>query len=190
MENVKTCCLYLRYSSNSQTEQSIEGQRRVCLEYCERHGITCVAQYEDRVTSASHDSQRRHSFLKMIQDAERHPWDAVIVYKLDRFARNRYDSATYKAKLKKAGVKLVSATENLSDNPESIILESVLEGMAEFYSAELSQKIHRGLRESALKCNFAGGQIPLGYKIVNKKFVVDDVTAPIVKEAFELYANG
>lgn len=189
-EVIKTCCLYLRYSSSSQTEQSIEGQRRVCLEYCERHGIICVAQYEDRATSASHDTQRRHSFLKMMQDAERQPWDAVMVYKLDRFARNRYDSATYKAKLKKFGIKLISATENLSDSPESIILESVLEGMAEFYSAELSQKIHRGLRESALKCNFAGGQIPLGYKIVDKKYTVDELTAPIVKEAFELYANG
>lgn len=190
MENVKTCCLYLRYSSSNQTEQSIEGQRRVCLEYCEKHGLTCVASYEDRALSASHDTDKRHGFQRMIADAERHPWDCVLVYKLDRFARNRYDSATYKTRLKKYGVKLISATENLSDNPESIILESVLEGMAEFYSAELSQKIKRGQRESAIKCNFAGGQIPLGYKIVNKKYTIDETTAHVVKEAFELYAEG
>jgi DNA invertase Pin-like site-specific DNA recombinase len=126
----------------------------------------------------------------MIKDSEKHPWDAVIVYKLDRFARNRYDSATYKYRLKKNGVRLISATENISDNPESIILESVLEGMAEFYSAELSQKITRGLHESALKCNSVGGYVPLVYKLENKKLHVDPVTAPLVQEAFELYAGG
>lgn len=189
-EDVKTCVLYVRYSSNNQTEQSIEGQLRVCKDFCARHNIKIVEVYADRATSASKDIEKRVSFLKMIKDSEKGNFDAVVVYKLDRFARSRYDSATYKYRLRKNGVQLISATENISDDPEGIILESVLEGMAEFYSAELSQKINRGLRESAYKHNSIGGQIPLGYKTEGKKLVIDEETAPIVRQAFEMYAEG
>lgn len=189
-EEIKTCCLYVRYSSNNQTEQSIEGQMRVCNEFCQRHGFRVVEVYADRATSASKDIEKRVEFLRMIKDSEKHTFDAVVVYKLDRFARSRYDSATYKYRLKKNGVQLISATEAISDDPEGIILESVLEGMAEFYSAELSQKITRGLKESAYKHNSVGGSIPLGYKTVDKKLVIDEETAPIVRLAFEMYAEG
>ena len=190
MEENKTACLYVRYSSANQSEQSIEGQVRVCTEYAVKHNYKIVEIYADRATSASKDIEKRLEFLRMIKDSEKHPFDAVIVYKLDRFARNRYASANFKYKLRKNGVQLISATENISEEPEGIILESVLEGMAEFYSAELSQKIHRGLRESAYKHNSVGGHVPLGYKLINKKLVIDEETAPIVREAFKLYAEG
>ena len=189
-EDIKTAALYVRYSSANQTEQSIEGQTRVCTEFCQRHGITISEIYADRATSASKDIEKRTEFLRMIKDSEKHPWDAVIVYKLDRFARNRYDSANYKFRLKKNGVQLISATENISNDPEGIILESVLEGMAEFYSAELGQKINRGLRESAYKNQYIGGTVPLGYKIVDKKFVIDEEKAPYVREAFQRFIAG
>ena len=182
--------LYLRYSSDKQTEQSIEGQDRVCRDYCARNDMNVVGVYIDRALSASKNTEKRDEFQRMIRDSERATWEAVVVYKLDRFARNRYDSATYKNKLKKNGVRVISATENISDNPEGIILESVLEGMAEFYSKELSQKVTRGMHETALKGNSCGGRIPLGYKIENKKFVIDPLTAPIVSEAFTRYAAG
>ena len=172
-EDIKTACLYVRFSSHNQTEQSIEGQTRVCRDFCKRHNIRIVEIYADRATSASKDIEKRVQFLKMIKDSEKGLFDAVIVYKLDRFARSRYDSATYKYRLKRNGVQLISATENISNDPEGIILESVLEGMAEFYSAELSQKINRGMRESAYKHNSIGGAIPLGYKIEDKKLVID-----------------
>lgn len=187
---IKTACLYVRYSSHNQTEQSIEGQIRVCQEFCTRHNIRIVEIYADRATSASKNIEKRVEFLKMIKDSEKHLFNAVVVYKLDRFSRSRYDSATYKYRLKRNGVQVISATENISNNPEGIILESVLEGMAEFYSAELSQKINRGMRESAYKHNSIGGSIPLGYKSVGKKLVIDEKTAPIVREAFEMYADG
>lgn len=182
--------LYMRYSSDRQTEQSIEGQQRVCTAFCEQQGYDIVDMYIDRATSAFKDTDKRTEFQRMIRDSEKQLWDAVVVYKLDRFARNRYDSATYKAKLKKNGVRVISATENISDNPEGVILEAVLEGMAEFYSKELSQKITRGMIESAHKCHSIGGHIPLGYKIVDKKLVIEEAGAAIVREAFELYANG
>lgn len=182
--------LYLRYSSDKQTEQSIEGQQRVCKAFCDSHDMNIVAVYVDRALSASHDTAKRVDFQRMVKDSDKRLWQGVVVYKLDRFARNRYDSATYKARLRKNGVRVISATENISDNPEGIILESVLEGMAEFYSKELSQKITRGMYESATKCNSCGGQLCLGYQIENKKLVIDPITAPIVKQAFELYAEG
>lgn len=182
--------LYLRYSSDKQTEQSIEGQERICRQYCERNDMRIVDVYIDRALSASKNTEKRVSFQKMIKDSERGGWEAVVVYKLDRFARNRYDSATYKNRLKRNGVKVLSATENITDSPESIILESVLEGMAEFYSQELAQKVTRGMRETALKCNSCGCNVPLGYMVENKKIVENPVTSPIVTEAFERYANG
>ena len=182
--------LYMRYSSDRQTEQSIEGQDRVCMEYCKAKGYNVIEKYIDRSTSAYHDSNKRYEFQRMIADSERHQWQGIVVYKLDRFARNRYDSAIYKAKLKKNGVRVISATENISDNPEGVLLESVLEGMAEFYSKELAQKISRGMNESALKCNSCGGSTPLGYKIVDKKYQIEPITAEYVRTAFEMYANG
>lgn len=189
-KDLMNCCLYLRYSDHTQSEQSIEGQMRVCKDFCQSKGYRIVEIYIDRATTARKDVDKRLEFQRMIRDSEKHLFEAAIVYKLDRFARNRYDSATFKARLKKNGVKVISATENITDNPEGIILEAVLEGMAEFYSAELSQKITRGMRESALKCNSTGGHVPMGYKIENKKLVVNPATAHIVQEAFALYAGG
>lgn len=182
--------LYLRYSSANQTEQSIEGQDRVCSEFCKKQGYEIVGRYIDRALSASKETEKRIQFQKMIKDSERGRFQGVVVYKLDRFARNRYDSATYKARLKKNGVRVISATENISDNPEGVLLESVLEGMAEFYSKELAQKVTRGMRESALKGNVCGGTTPLGYKVEGKKLVIDEPAAEIVREAFRLYAEG
>lgn len=180
--------LYLRYSSDNQTEQSIEGQRRVCMEYAQRCGYDVVGEYIDRAKSATTD--KRPEFLRMISEAAEDKFRFIIVYKLDRFARNRYDSANYKYKLKKYNVRVVSATEHLTDSPESIMLEAVLEANAEYYSAELAQKTKRGMRESALKGNSTGGGVLLGYKIENGKLTIDESTRAIPETAFKMYADG
>lgn len=182
--------LYLRYSSDKQNEQSIEGQKRVCEAFCEKNGYNILSIYIDRAKSASKDTEKRTQFQQMIKDSAKRRFEAVVVYKLDRFARDRYDNAIYKTRLKKNGVRVVSATENISTEPEGIILESVLEGMAEFYSRELSQKVTRGMHESALKANYTGGGVPLGYKVEDKKLIIDERTADIVRETFSLYAAG
>lgn len=178
--------LYLRYSSTGQSDQSIEGQLRDCRAFCKANHYRIVAIYVDRATTARKDVEKRVHLMEMVADSAKQNWEYVIVWKLDRFARNRNDSAIMKMRLRKNGVKVLSATEHLTDSPESIILESVLEGMAEFFSAELSQKVTRGMRESALKCHSVGGHIPLGYKVENHKLVVDPDTAHIVQEAFSL----
>lgn len=183
--------LYLRYSSDKQNEQSIEGQDRICTEYCIKNGHNIVRKYIDRATSASKNVDKRLEFQQMIHDAEKkQDFQAIVVYKLDRFARKRFDSAVYKNKLAKVGVDVISATENISKEPEGILLESVLEGLAEFYSKELAQKVTRGMRESAFKCHSTGGRVPFGYKIENKRYVADPEKAPILKEIFTRVANG
>ena len=181
--------IYARYSNDNQREESIEGQLRECKEYADKNGITILCSYIDRALSAKTDN--RPEFQKMVQDSAKGLFDTVLVWKLDRFARNRYDSAHYKAVLRRNGVKVVSATENISDGPEGIILESMLEGMAEYYSAELAQKINRGLTENALKGKNNGGGIPLGYQLTDDQHLrIDPLTAPIVREIYQRYAEG
>ena len=123
--------IYARYSSDGQREESIEGQLRECKEYADRHNITIVATYIDRAQSARTDD--RPQFQKMISDSTRKQFDVVLVWKLDRFARNRLDSASYRAILKRNGVNVISAKENISEGSEGIILEAMLEGIAEYY---------------------------------------------------------
>ena len=184
-----TAVIYARYSSDNQREESIEGQIRECTAYAEKNGITIVKHYIDRAISAKTDN--RPEFQQMIKDSDKKLFDIVLVWKLDRFARNRYDSARYKTQLKKNGVKLMSATEIISDGPEGIILESVLEGYAEYYSADLSEKVIRGMTENALKGKFSGGAIPFGYTInADRRFEIDPLTAPFVAEAFQRYNDG
>lgn len=181
--------IYARYSSDSQREESIDGQIRECTEYAERNGITILGSYVDRALSARTDD--RPDFQRMIRDSEKRLFDVVLVWKLDRFSRDRYDSAHYKHILKKNGVRVMSVKENISDGPEGIILESILEGYAEYYSAELSEKIQRGQTENALKCKTNGGTLPIGYCIdSNQYFQIDPITAPAVLDAFKRYAEG
>lgn len=152
--------------------------------------MTVINEYCDRAISGKTDN--RPSFQRLIKDSEKGQFDAVIMYTLDRFARNRYDSAIYKAKLKKNGVKIFYAKQPMPDTPEGIILESVLEGYAEYYSENLSRNIKRGMRENALQCLAIGGAgMPLGYVVgEDRKYKVDPVGAKIVQEIFQMYADG
>lgn len=181
--------IYARYSSDRQTEQSIEGQLKECYAYAQRNCYTVVGEYIDRAISGTTDN--RPEFLHMITDGDKKIFQAVLVYQLDRFARNRLDSAIYKARLKKNGIRVLSARENISDDASGVLMEAVLEGMAEYYSVELSQKIRRGLNINAEKCICTGGGIALGFCVdSNKHFQIDPDTAPVVRHIFEMYASG
>ena len=185
-----TAVIYARYSSDSQREASIEGQLRDCKDYAEKNGITVVGTYIDRAYSAKTDD--RPDFQRMIKDSGRKIFDVVLVWKLDRFARNRFDAVNYKYQLEKNGVHLVSAMEPISQGPEGIMVESMLIGMAEYYSAELALKVARGERENALQCKYNGGVVPLGFTIgkEDRLYHIDPETAPIVQEIFTRYADG
>lgn len=117
--------IYARFSSHNQTEQSIEGQIKVCKEYADRNNLSIIGIYKDEAKSGTNSD--RYDFQRMIKDSEKKQFQGVLVYQLDRFARDRYASAIYKTKLKKNGVRVLSARENISTDASGILMESVLE---------------------------------------------------------------
>ena len=181
--------IYARYSSDNQREESIEGQIRENTAYAERNGIQIVNTYIDRAYSAK--TTKRPAFQQMVKDSEKGLFDVIIVWKLDRFSRNRRDSVVYKALLEERGVQVLSATETLSHGKDRILTEAILEAMAEFSNIDLGEKVSRGMTENALKCKFNGGNVPYGFYIDEQKhFQIDPVQAPIVLEMFRRYAGG
>ena len=193
---MKTAVIYARYSSDRQTEQSIEGQLRDCREYAQRNDIAIVGTYIDRAMTGTNDN--REQFQKMLKDSDKKAWDYVLCYKLDRFSRNKYEMAIHRKHLKDNGIKILSAKENIPETPEGVLLESLLEGMNQYYSEELSQKTKRGLRETRIKGNYMGGPINYGYKVVHEttgeqpvaKVAVNEDEAPVLLHIFEAYAAG
>ena len=181
--------VYARYSSRSQTEQSIEGQLEAARAYAAAHGYTIVHEYADRAKSGRTDN--REQFQAMLRDTSKKQFGVILVWKVDRFGRNREELTINKLKCKKNGVRVEYIAETIPDTPEGVILESVLEGFAEYYSLQLSQNIRRGQAESAAKCQVIGGNRPLGYLTgPDKKFVIDPATAPTIKMIFDMYASG
>jgi DNA invertase Pin-like site-specific DNA recombinase len=180
--------IYARYSTDMQREESIEGQVKACTELAEKDGVIIVKVYADRAMSGRNDN--RPQFQQMLKDAQAGLFDVLYVWKVDRFGRNRYEIILNKQKLKNRKIKIRYAKENIPDTKEGIILESMLEGMAEYYSANLAENVNMGMERNAENCQYNGGNIPFGYKVVNKHFELDEITAPIVKKIFIDYVDG
>lgn len=188
MNELIPAVIYARFSSSGQREESITGQLRDCKRYAENHGFEIINEYIDEAKTGTSDN--RPSFQKMIKDSESKRFKAIIVWKLDRFARNRYDSAIYRARLKKNGVKIYSAMENISDSAEGIIMEGLMESMAEYYSANLSENVKRGNRESALQLKTVGKKI-YGYgKSEDDHYIINETEAAVVRRIFKEYTSG
>ena len=181
--------VYARFSSHKQGEQSIEGQVAEAEQFAINRGLKIIHIYADKAQTGRNDN--REQFQLMLADATKHKFDALIVWKTDRIGRNKEEIALNKYHLKKNGIKIYYVAETIPDTPEGIILESVIEGMAAYYSEQLSQNVKRGMKASALKAQYTGGPIPLGYAIdENKHFVIDPMYAPTVKLIFDMYASG
>ncbi|MBP1547779.1 MAG: recombinase family protein [Oscillospiraceae bacterium] len=185
-----TAAIYARFSSDMQREESIDAQLRACRQYADINGIHIVAEYIDRAKSAT-TTDNREEFNRMLADADN--FDFVIVHKLDRFARNRKDSICSRMDLKKHNTTVISVMEQFDDSsPESVILESVLEGMNEYYSLNLAREVRKGLHENALKCKHTGGLAPLGYDVnpITKQLELNESEAQAVKLIFQSVLNG
>lgn len=182
--------IYARYSSHAQREESIEGQLRVCNDYAGHAGFSVIKEYIDRAMTATND--QRPAFQQMIAESASGEFDTVLVYALDRFARDRYDAAVYRKKLKDNGVRILSVTQPIDDSPEGVLIESLLEGLAEYYSKNLARGVMRGMRENAINCKAVGGICPTGYTIDRStmKYVIDEEKAGIIREVFKLYGDG
>ncbi len=181
--------VYARYSSHKQGEQSIEGQLASAYKYAAEHGYTIIHEYCDRAQTGRNDD--REQFQQMLKDTAKHQFEAIIIWKIDRFGRNREEIAFNKYRCKKNGVKVLYTAESIPDTPEGIILEAVLEGMAEYYSVQLATNVKRGMDNAARKGQSIGGTLPLGYRTgPDKHLEPDPKTAPLVTRIFEMYAAG
>ncbi len=192
---MKNAVIYARYSSESQTDQSIDGQLRVCYQYAKQNDLHIIDTYIDKAMTGTND--QRDAFQQMLADSEKPvAWDIVLVYAIDRFGRNSIEIAMNKQRLAKNNKLLISATQRTSvnidgtKNLDGILLENVYIGIAEYYSAELSQKVKRGIKENREKGLFCGGVILYGFKVENKKVLIDEPKAEIVRYIFQQYSNG
>ena len=156
IQEMKKAVIYARYSSSNQREESIDAQIRACTKYAEEKGYRIIGTYTGSAKSAT--TADRPQFQQMLKDSEKKTFQYVIIHKLDRFSRDRYDSVTYKIKLKLNGVQLISVLENIDGSPESLIMETLLEGMAEYYSKNLAREVAKGQLETALQCKHLGGE--------------------------------
>lgn len=184
--------IYARYSEGPrQTDQSIEGQVADCRAYAAQHDIDIIGIYADRHISGT-STEGRDEFLRMMHDADRHAFDCIVTWKIDRFGRSREDIAVNKIRLRKAGVTLHYAKESVPEGPEGILLESLLEGLAEYYSADLRQKVTRGQRESAKKGRMPSGALPIGYERdpETKTIKIKEAEAAAVRKVFDMYQAG
>lgn len=181
--------IYARYSSSGQREESIEGQVRVCEEYARQNNYIVIDTYCDRAFTGKNDE--RPAFKRLLADSSKKKFQAVLVYSIDRFARNLYQSVLNEIKLQKNGVILLSATENFTDDPSGRLHRNIMMSFAQYYSDELAQKIKRGMDINAEKCLCTGGNVALGYNVgADKHFQIDPETAPIVQMIYEMYADG
>ncbi len=186
---IKNVVIYARYSDNKQTENSIEGQLEVCKAFCERKGYHLIGQYIDRAQSGRSD--QRKAFQKMLADSKKGGFDAVVVYALDRFGRSMLQMLLNEKALEENNVALLSATEETKNDASGRMQRGMHMVFAEYYSAELAQKVRRGAKVKAEQALYLGGPLPLGYAVDEKKrYVIDDMQASIVREIFQKYANG
>ena len=184
----KVAVIYARYSSAAQRDVSIEQQAAECRKFAEREGLEVIRLYDDHAISGTTDN--RPQFQQMILDSSKGLFDYVIVYTLDRFARNQYDSVVNKRILRDNGVRVLSAMENLRDDPTGRLMESVLEGFAQYFSEELKQKVVRGMRNNAEKAMVIG-PCPFGLcKGPDGKYAIVEAEAEVVREIYRRVANG
>ena len=183
---MRTAVLYARYSSHNQREVSIDDQLKVCRDFCEREKIDVVSVYTDAAMTGTND--KRPDFQRMIRKAPES--DYVVVYKLDRFSRDKYDAPIYKKKLEEKGVKVLSATEGIPEGSSGVFLEKMLEAQAAFYSLSLSENVLRGMNSNAEKC-LANGVYVFGYDIDPEgHYVINEEEAAVVREVFQRYTKG
>ena len=181
--------IYARFSSDMQREESIDAQVRACKDYCKRKGYLVVNVYCDEAKSGR-STLERTAYNQMLADAIADAFDVIIFHKIDRNSRNEYNYYTFKDKLEKLGIRYEYAVQPIDQSPEGQMMESMLVGMAAYYSRNLSKETKKGLNENAYKALFNGGIAPYGYKIVDQHYVINEAEAQAIRLIFNMYING
>ncbi|EKF49495.1 Recombinase [Thermosipho africanus H17ap60334] len=190
---MKRAAAYARYSSTQQQDISIEAQFSRIEEFAKRNNYIIVARYEDRAISGF--SSRRPGLQQLLADAKLGKFETVIVWEFARLARDRTISRNYKEQFRKLGIELISVTEHIPDSPEGVIIESLYEGMAEYYSRKLARDSMRGLIQTVKDGYVHGGYPPFGLKFVKdekgkSKYAIEENEAKAVRKMFEMAAKG
>lgn len=189
--SLKKAALYARYSSDMQTENSIEAQKMAIYRFAKSNGYEIVEEYIDRAKSGM-STKGREEFKRMIDESGKNKFDYVIVHKYDRFARSINDTTTYVEEMAKNGVRLISVLEPTSDDPEGIIFSTLYAAMAEYYSRNLAREVMKGMRVKAEKCEHTGGKPPYGYAVdyKTKKLVINEEESPAVRMMYKMFLEN
>lgn len=181
--------IYARFSSDMQREESIDAQVRACTAYAKSKGYDIVDTYVDEAKSGR-EVTKRDAYKKMLDDASHKKFDIVIFHKIDRNSRNEVDYYITKAKFLKLGIRYEYAVQSIDSSPEGQMMEGMLVAIAAYYSRNLSKEAKKGLNENAYKAQFNGGIPPLGYKIIDKHYVIDNDEAEAIRLIFNLFISG
>ncbi len=188
---LKRAAAYIRVSTDDQTEFSPDAQLKAIETYCKNNNLILNKEhiYIDEGISGR-KAEKRPAFQEMIKHAKNKEFEVILVHKFDRFARSREDSVVYKSLLKRdCGVKVISITESIEDDKFSVILEAMLEAMAEYYSLNLADEVRKGMTEKAERGQWQTCS-PFGYKVVDKKLEILDDEASAVRMIFNDFMNG
>lgn len=179
---------YCRYSSSAQDDgYSIEAQQKAIANFAAVNGYDIQYSYIDKAKTGT--NANRPEFQRMIDDASKGLFDVIIIHKTDRFSRNRFDSILYKNELAKYGVKVISVTENFGEGAEADLMLAMQESMAEYYSKNLGREVRKGMDVLASRGLHTGGSPPLGYDVVDKKLVINEAEAEVVRFIFDKYSQ-
>lgn len=182
--------IYARYSSDKQTEDSIEAQRRACEDYAAKHGLVVVGVYADEAISGKGaKTAQRRQYQKMLRDADKGMFDTVLIHKYDRVARSLAEHVKLESRLQSCGVSLVAVAQDFGQSNESKIMRGIMWILSEYYNDNLADETRKGLKEVALKGLHTGGVAPFGYDVVDQKYVVNELEAGYVKRIYQAAAN-
>ena len=178
--------VYARFSSDKQTEDSIEAQVRACREYAAGHGLTVGEVYADEAVSGKGSkTASRRAYQRLLRDAEKGLFDTILIHKYDRIARNLGEHVNLEQRLRRAGVSLIATAQDFGNTKEAKIMRALMWSLSEYYIDNLSEETKKGHRETAIKGLHNGGYPPFGYDVVNQQYEVNPIEAAFVRKIFE-----
>lgn len=185
-----TAVIYARYSSDKQTEDSIEAQVRACREYASKKDILILDIYSDEAISGKGSkTANRTQYQKMLRDCDKGLFDTILIHKYDRIARNLGEHVSLEKRLSSKGISLVAVAQDFGSSNEAKIMRTLMWSLSEYYIDNLAQEVQKGHKETAMKGLHNGGYAPFGYDVVDQVYVVNELEASYVRKIFSAAAD-
>lgn len=180
--------IYARYSSDNQTEMSIDAQIRACTEYAVKHGLNIIRTYTDEAISGT--TNKRPGYQQMLTDAFNEEYNTILIHKYDRIARSLEEQVNLRSKLKQLNIKLIAVAQDYGEGKDAELSKGIQWVLGEYYSANLAEETRKGHKELALKGMHNGGVAPFGYDVVDRKYQINELEAYYVRWMFRSCING